>query len=353
MLSKGVLDRLGFTCRVAPSGVGPSAGDGLFVRGEVNPGEIVAWYPGLVYALENVRHIPGFPKVAKSNSYLIARYDGSVVDAKPWGVGGGLVDVDSESKETMSMFDRSKTTDEDGENDGETTTSDDDARASSSFGSWPGPPLAGDDETEDSAKPLLKKTTRAGMGGFLDDALEPELDSGLRSQYVSAALDLQRDNPLALAHFANHPPRGCRPNVVVAGVDVTFRGGQIKSLRRFLPNVGVGAWPEPATREEANARKLERDERGWFASRLLDAFGEEDVSEEGARLLKKNAASEAASESGDEDALVVVPTLVLVAAEALRDEEVFLNYRLSTHVDRPEWYHPVDAEEDKRRWASE
>jgi hypothetical protein len=32
---------------------------------------------------------------------------------------------------------------------------------------------------------------------------------------------------------------------------------------------------------------------------------------------------------------------------------VFLNYRLSTHVERPEWYHPVDAEEDKRRWASD
>ena len=50
---------------------------------------------------------------------------------------------------------------------------------------------------------------------------------------------------------------------------------------------------------------------------------------------------------------VVVPALALVAVEALRDEEVFLNYRLSTHVKRPVWYHPVNAEEDARRWAME
>ena len=48
---------------------------------------------------------------------------------------------------------------------------------------------------------------------------------------------------------------------------------------------------------------------------------------------------------------VVVPTLVLVATEGMRDEEVFLNYRLSTHVKRPDWYHAVNAEEDERRWA--
>ena len=48
---------------------------------------------------------------------------------------------------------------------------------------------------------------------------------------------------------------------------------------------------------------------------------------------------------------VVVPTLVLVAKRFILDEEVFLNYRLSTHVKRPDWYHPVNAEEEKRRWA--
>ena len=96
-LSDCVVDRLGFAPRVAPSGAGASSGDGLFVRGAVNPGEIVAWYPGLVYDLELVRHIPGYPKVSERNPYLVARYDGSVVDAKPWGAGGGAVDVDADA----------------------------------------------------------------------------------------------------------------------------------------------------------------------------------------------------------------------------------------------------------------
>lgn len=31
--------------------------------------------------------------------------------------------------------------------------------------------------------------------------------------------------------------------------------------------------------------------------------------------------------------------------------QLFLNYRLSPHVPRPDWYTPVDAEEERRRWA--
>ncbi len=43
--------------------------------------------------------------------------------------------------------------------------------------------------------------------------------------------------------------------------------------------------------------------------------------------------------------------LALVATRPLHDEEILLNYRLSTHVDRPDWYHPVDKAEDERRWS--
>ena len=57
------------------------------------------------------------------------------------------------------------------------------------------------------------------------------------------------------------------------------------------------------------------------------------------------------AEAGSPPGKVVVPTLVLVAKRFILDEEVFLNYRLSTHVKRPDWYHPVNAEEEKRRWA--
>ena len=216
LLSEGVLRRLGFAPRVAPSGAGPNSGDGLFVRGEVNPGEIVAWYPGLVYDLENVRHIPGYPKVAERNPYLAARYDGSVVDAKPWGAGGAAVDVDMEARIGV----RSSTARENDEDD------------QTRFGSWPGPPLEENDSAPSSEETSPETKKRSGVGGFLDAQLAPELDPGLRSEARAAALGVQRDNPLALAHFANHPPKGYRPNVVVAGVDVAFRGDQVASLAR-------------------------------------------------------------------------------------------------------------------------
>jgi hypothetical protein len=119
-------------------------------------------------------------------------------------------------------------------------------------------------------------------------------------------------------------------------------------LRRFAPNVGVGSWRPPVTLAQATQRKTNAAKRGWFATRLHQMFGEEGEEED--VTGKRNA------ENDDErktKKTVVVPALVLVASEALQDEEVFLNYRLSTHVKRPEWYYPVDEEEDKRRWASE
>ena len=80
--------RAGFSAHVAES-TAPNAGRGLFVNGQVDPGEIVCVYPGVVYAADNLRHMPGYPKIAADNPYLVARYDGSVVDASPWGLGAG------------------------------------------------------------------------------------------------------------------------------------------------------------------------------------------------------------------------------------------------------------------------
>ena len=42
--------RLGFAVQVAPSGVEhPTAGNGLWLSGQAEPGAIVALYPGIVY----------------------------------------------------------------------------------------------------------------------------------------------------------------------------------------------------------------------------------------------------------------------------------------------------------------
>ena len=329
-LANGVLDRLGFTCRVAPSTAGPTSGDGLFVRGEVNPGEIVAFYPGLVYDIENMRHIPGYPKVAEDNEYLIARYDGIVIDAKPWGTGGGLVAVDTEA----NVLKRGQQDDTDAIDSNDPSSDSSFNSSSQSFGDWPGPPLL-----EEKLEEKQKQSPRAGVGGFLDDTLTPPLDLDVKNLAASDADAVARNNPFALAHFANHPPFGFRPNVVVAGVDLVFDDSN--ELRQFAPNVSIGAFSQPLTLEQIEKRKADSAKKGWFASKLHLMFGEEEDDE-----------SDGTS-SSEKKKKVVVPALVLVASEALQDEEVFLNYRLSTHVPAPEWYHPVDVEEDKRRWASE
>ena len=47
------------------------------------------------------------------------------------------------------------------------------------------------------------------------------------------------------------------------------------------------------------------------------------------------------------------PLVALVATRPLQDEELFLNYRLNPNAPSglPEWYTPVDPDEDARRWA--
>ena len=69
--------RLGFACAIQRSTAGAGSGRGLFVRGKVDPGEIVALYPGVAYDVRSVTHLPGFPEVAAANPYLIARFDGT------------------------------------------------------------------------------------------------------------------------------------------------------------------------------------------------------------------------------------------------------------------------------------
>ena len=42
--------------------------------------------------------------------------------------------------------------------------------------------------------------------------------------------------------------------------------------------------------------------------------------------------------------------LAFIAAREVRDEELYLNYRLNPRNGYPSWYSPVDREEDARRW---
>ena len=47
-----------------------------------------------------------------------------------------------------------------------------------------------------------------------------------------------------------------------------------------------------------------------------------------------------------------LPLTSLTAADVECDEELLLNYRLHPMTEKPEWYAPVDEEEDKRVWGT-
>ena len=88
-----------FTLHVSPSSIThTAAGEGLFIQGQVPVGQIVALYPGVAYSPLYHRHIPGYPLVARSNPFLLSRFDGVVLDAKPWGKGAPENSEENENK---------------------------------------------------------------------------------------------------------------------------------------------------------------------------------------------------------------------------------------------------------------
>ncbi|KAB2047692.1 hypothetical protein ERO13_A13G060600v2 [Gossypium hirsutum] len=256
-LSQRLKDSIGYTLDVKQSQIPHSeAGQGLFLNGEATVGSVIAIYPGVIYSPAYYRYIPGYPRVDAQNTYLITRYDGTVINAQPWGYGG----------ETRELWDGSKMLD---------------------------------------AK-LNTDATEKGSDRFWKMLSKP-----LESSRVGNGEVLERRNPLALAHFANHPAKDTVPNVMICPYDFPLTE---KDMRAYIPNLSFG------NAEEVNMRRF-----GSFWFRW------------GSRNSESNGP--------------VLKTLVLVATTALCDEEVLLNYRLSNSKRRPSWYTPVDEEEDRRRWS--
>ncbi|KAL4187284.1 hypothetical protein AMTRI_Chr09g38260 [Amborella trichopoda] len=54
---------------------------------------VVAFYPCIIYSPGFYRYIHGYPLIDENNPYLISRYDGTVIDAQPWGPGGEARDI--------------------------------------------------------------------------------------------------------------------------------------------------------------------------------------------------------------------------------------------------------------------
>ena len=235
----------------------PGAGHGVFLEGaaDLPPGSLVAFYPGAAYPPLSHRALPGYPQVDRGGSFLMARFDGVILDAAAWGRG-----------------------------------------------------------STDCAAPLRD---RGGGGG-------PAIVPGPAAAAAEAALARGCDprNPLALGHLANHPPPGGAPNVMAAAVDVGRVAEEVLGrepwLRPYLPVAVCGE---------------ERAEEG-------EAGGDHHK-----RVL-------ATTTTTTTTTTTPLPLLVLVATRPLTPgTEILLNYRLSPHLAKPDWYAAVDEDEDARRWA--
>ncbi|XVF66999.1 hypothetical protein PTKIN_Ptkin10aG0085100 [Pterospermum kingtungense] len=226
-LSQRLKDSIGYTLDVKPSQTPHNeAGQGLFLNGKANVGAVIAMYPGVIYSPAYYQYIPGYHGVDAQNAYLITRYDGTVINSQPWGYGG----------ETRELWDGSIMQD---------------LR-----------PNAELEEGSDRSWKMLGKpleNSRVGSGSEI----------------------LERRNPLAFAHFANHPAKEMVPNVMVCPYDFPLSE---KNVRVYIPNISFG-------NAEVNMRRIGSS---WFT---------------------RNSGSE----------VPVLKTLVLVATTALCDEEVLLN----------------------------
>lgn len=258
-VSQRLKDLMGYTLEVKPSEIPhKDAGKGLFLNGEADVGTVVAFYPGVVYSPAYYQYIPGYPRVDARNSYLITRYDGTIINAQPWGAGG-------ESREL-----------------------------------WNGSGVS-------ESRPKVEVT---GKGS---DRMWKLLSKPLDGSKIGMKVEtLERRNPLAFAHYANHPAKDMAPNVMVSPYDFPLTE---KNMRLYIPNISFG------NGEEVN---MKRFGSFWFKS------------------------WKSGSHVSD---VPILKTLVLVATRHLCDEELLLNYRLSNSKRRPSWYTPVDEEEDRRRWS--
>ncbi|PAN07215.1 hypothetical protein PAHAL_1G319200 [Panicum hallii] len=184
-LSNKFRDHFGYTLDIRPSGIPhKDAGQGLFLSGEANVGAVLAIYPGVIYSPAYYRYIPGYPRIDACNNYLITRYDGTIIDAKPWSLGG----------ETRELWDGSYLVDHNAV------------------------PPKGSENNSDRVWRMLSKP----------------LEKNMRENFGEV---LERRNPLAFGHFANHPPKGSSPNVMICPYDFPLSE---KNMRVYIPNITFG-----------------------------------------------------------------------------------------------------------------
>ena len=221
----------GFKIHVGPSTAagadGADAGQGVFIEGRAPPGSVVLFYPGVTFDPFDILLLRGGVRRFEGNSYLMARFDRSIVDA---------------------------------------------------------------------SLEMLKLLPAESLGV-----------------------------PITRAHLVNHPPAGSEPNVMPAAVD--WDRSVPADLLTLLPNVSYSrSAAKPALLGSGSGPGGRRTVPDLFQDALADIRPPEPP--EGPTLQG----------------------LTFVTTRPVEDEELFLNYRFNPSNGYPDWYTPVDADEDARRW---
>tara|TARA_B100000401_G_scaffold377796_1_gene278556 strand:- start:4081 stop:5547 length:1467 start_codon:yes stop_codon:yes gene_type:complete len=320
--------------------------EGLFLSKPATVGTVVSLYPGIVYAKQALRFLKGFPNVAKENAFLLARFDDTVVDAKPW---------EEERRRSSSKNNTS------GSN-GSSSTSGGDNNSQSR--GWPGFPLREDFE-EEKVIGALKKEWVEKLPPWLEKISRPELHAKIKKACLDVSTELlvqAGKHPLAFAHKANHPPRGKTPNVMICMHDYDVNEGAREALR--MMNMDT----EDPQKLERMAHFVRAAIPNVYLSNDIRDYERFDASTSArSKSLLKIVSSFAAGSIFDDPnekakdlneaqmvdiVMKAAPTIALVATRDIgTNEELFLDYRLSSHVERPDWYVPVDEDAEKRRWS--
>mmetsp|Transcript_20563 Transcript_20563/g.24928 ORF Transcript_20563/g.24928 Transcript_20563/m.24928 type:complete len:195 (-) Transcript_20563:923-1507(-) len=160
-------------------------------------------------------------------------------------------------------------------------------------------------------------------------------------RYDGVIINATRDgasrlNPFAFGHKINHPPAGVAPNLMVCPYD-------FPPVDRNISGV-------------ADMEEREMDPFQMAVHRFMRLFTSLGNRKSGSTPLKLSPYIPNKYWEKPHllsyDLEVEVQSLVLVATRDIsNNEELFVNYRFNPEMELPKWYHPVDSNEDRRRWG--
>eukprot|EP01135_Chromosphaera_perkinsii_P000068 Nk52_evm19s24 gene=Nk52_evmTU19s24 len=269
----------------------------------LQPGQVIGFYPGTVYVPTQLWHLPNFPHVDQDNDYLIGRYDNCVVDGKAPDVWIRYRQREEELARKREERDRMGRIDAGAEAVNQLAFEGSLGRRrvgnESSIGIATQDKDGWDVVVKDEQTHLPKfSSSSPSSSSSSSGGAESVVPAGLFGQNDEEEFNSMIINPFAIGHLINHPPPGGQPNVVLYAYD--FKKDIPQELRKFVTN---SFYEEPSV---------------FYPYEHL------------------------------------CKTMVCVVTRPVRvGEELFVDYRYNPRVDKamPDWYCPVDEEQNKRRWG--